>query len=181
MADTTVSKVDGSHSPRGSHGETYLASGVRASMRLWDEAPGEKVEGDVARDYEVIGYVISGRAELHTEGQVVTLAPGDSYVVPRGAYHHYHILEAFRAVEATSPPAHVHGRDEASTPEVEGDPLRQGKGRRDEVDAKHGVFPPGAPHPQGAEVRAPGTIGGGPYDESGRGGPAPVPPRGRRG
>jgi quercetin dioxygenase-like cupin family protein len=175
MSDTTVSKVDGSHSPRGAHGEKYLASGVRASMRLWEEAPGDKVESDVARDYEVVGYVLSGRAELHTEGQVVTLAPGDSYVVPRGAHHHYRIIEEFRAVEATSPPAHVHGRDEASAPDRD-DPVRQGKGRRDEVDSSKGVFPPGVPHPPGAEVRAPGTIGG-PYEESGRGGPAPMPGR----
>jgi hypothetical protein len=33
-------------------------------------------------------------------------------VVPRGASHTYKILEAFTAVEATSPPAAVHGRDE---------------------------------------------------------------------
>jgi quercetin dioxygenase-like cupin family protein len=112
MADTTVKKVDGSHSPRGPGGEKYLASGVRASMRLWEEEPGGGATHDVARDYEVVGYVISGQAELHTEGQMVTLAAGDSYVVPRGARHHYRIVAKFRAVEATSPPAQVHGRDD---------------------------------------------------------------------
>jgi quercetin dioxygenase-like cupin family protein len=111
MADTTVSKVDSSYSPRGPQGEKYLASGVRTSMRLWEEAPSTKSKPDVARDYEVVGYVLSGRAELHTEGQVILLNEGDSYVVPRGARHHYRILEAFRSVEATTPPAHVHGRD----------------------------------------------------------------------
>jgi mannose-6-phosphate isomerase-like protein (cupin superfamily) len=35
----------------------------------------------------------------------VTLAPGDSYLVPAGAEHTYRILETFTAVEATSPPA----------------------------------------------------------------------------
>jgi quercetin dioxygenase-like cupin family protein len=116
MGDTTVTKVDSSHSPRGPQGEKYLASGVRVSMRLWEEQPGAKAQEDVARDYEVVGYVIAGRAELHTEGQVVTLAPGDSYVVPRGARHHYRILEPLRAVEATAPPALAHGRDEPSPP-----------------------------------------------------------------
>jgi quercetin dioxygenase-like cupin family protein len=43
---------------------------------------------------------------------MVRLEPGDSWVVPRGAAHTYKILEPFTAVEATSPPAHAHGRDE---------------------------------------------------------------------
>ncbi|AKV00608.1 hypothetical protein AKJ09_07271 [Labilithrix luteola] len=64
------------------------------------------------RDYEVVGYVLSGRAELHIEGQVVRLDPGDSYVVPRHARHHYHVIAPFTVIEATSPPSAVHGRDE---------------------------------------------------------------------
>ena len=64
------------------------------------------------RDYETVGYVIKGRAELHLEGQVLLLNAGDSWLVPRGASHTYKILEPFTAVEATSPPASVHGRDE---------------------------------------------------------------------
>jgi quercetin dioxygenase-like cupin family protein len=57
--------------------------------------------------------VISGRAELHLEGQMVLLGPGDSWVVPRGSSHTYKILEPFTAVEATSPPAFAHGRDQS--------------------------------------------------------------------
>ncbi|HWR50250.1 MAG TPA: cupin domain-containing protein [Bryobacteraceae bacterium] len=56
--------------------------------------------------------MISGRAELEVEGQTVRLEPGDSWMVPKEARHRYRILEEFTAVEATSPPAHVHGRDE---------------------------------------------------------------------
>jgi mannose-6-phosphate isomerase-like protein (cupin superfamily) len=55
--------------------------------------------------------VIDGRAELHIEGQMVLLEPGDCWVVPQGAEHSYKILEPFTAVEATAPPAQVHGRD----------------------------------------------------------------------
>jgi len=56
--------------------------------------------------------VIAGRAELHLEhGQIVLLEPGNSWVVPHGEAHTYKILEPFTAVEATSPPAQVHGRD----------------------------------------------------------------------
>ena len=65
------------------------------------------------REYETVGYVLKGRAELTLEGQTVRLEAGDSYVVPHGAEHSYRILETFSAVEATSPPAEVHGRDEA--------------------------------------------------------------------
>ena len=42
---------------------------------------------------------------------MVLLEPGDSWLVPKGASHTYNILESFTAVEATSPPAEVHGRD----------------------------------------------------------------------
>lgn len=52
------------------------------------------------------------------------------------------------------------------------DPLTLGKGRSDEVDQSKGIFRPETPHPEGAEVRAPGELGGGPYEESGRGNPA---------
>ena len=113
MSDTTVTKVDSRHSPRGTMGQKYLASGVHVAMRLWDEQPGDEAQKpESRRDYETVGYVVAGKAELHLEGQMVILAEGDSWVVPRGAAHRYRILELFKAVEATSPPAHAHGRDE---------------------------------------------------------------------
>jgi len=43
---------------------------------------------------------------------LILLNPGDSWIVPRGAEHSYKILETFTAVEATTPPAAVHGWDE---------------------------------------------------------------------
>ena len=113
MADTSIKKVDSAHSPKGQQGQKYLASGKSLSMRLWeDEQPGEPKE-PAAREYETVGYVISGRAELHIEGQVVLLETGNSWVVPKGASHTYKILSSFTAVEATSPPAEIHGRDES--------------------------------------------------------------------
>jgi quercetin dioxygenase-like cupin family protein len=112
MGDTSVQKVKSEYSPKGKMGQKYLASGVHVSMRLWEaEQPGESKLA-TARDYETVGYVISGRAELHLEGQMVLLEPGDSWVVPKGTSHSYRILEPFTAVEATSPPSAVHGRDE---------------------------------------------------------------------
>lgn len=113
MGDTSIHKIQSRHSPRGPEGQKYLAVGVSMSMRLWEnEAPTEE-KPLRARPYETIGYVLSGRAELHSEGQVVLLEAGDSWVVPRDASHTYRILEPFTAVEATHPPAAVHGRDEA--------------------------------------------------------------------
>ena len=111
MRDTTVKKVSSAHSPRGEMGQKYLASGKAVSMRLWEEEPGD-TKPLTQRDYETVGYVIAGRAELHLEGQTVLLEAGDSWAVPKGARHTYRILEPFTAVEATSPPAQVHGRDE---------------------------------------------------------------------
>jgi len=110
IRDTTITKVSSVHSPRGLMGQRYLASGTSVAMRLWDEGPGKGPE--TARQYETVGYVVSGRALLHLEGQVVRLDPGDSWVVPKGALHRYEIIEHFTAVEATHPPAHAHARDE---------------------------------------------------------------------
>ncbi len=112
MGDTSVKKVQSRYSPRGKNGQKYLASGIRVSMRLWeDEQPGE-LKPKTSRDYETVGFVIKGRAELHSEGQLILLEAGDSWLVPRNAVHAYKILEPFTAVEATSPPFHVHGREE---------------------------------------------------------------------
>jgi quercetin dioxygenase-like cupin family protein len=96
-------------------GQKYLASGVRVAMRLWEEEPSGEATDSSQREYETIGYVISGRAELELEGQKLLLEPGDCWVVPAGARHSYLIREPFTAVEATSPPARVHARDETVT------------------------------------------------------------------
>lgn len=113
MTDTTVIKVDSAHSPKGEMGQKYLASGKTVSMRLWDDEPPAEPKEPTRRDYETVGYAIKGRAELHIEGQVILLEPGNSWTVPKGSSHTYKILEPFTAVEATSPPAQVHGRDES--------------------------------------------------------------------
>jgi quercetin dioxygenase-like cupin family protein len=90
-------------------GQRYLVSGKRVSLRLWEGQT--TVEPPRARDYETVGYVIAGRAELEVEGQVIILEPGDSWLVPAGAEHSYRIFEPLTAVEATAPPARVEARD----------------------------------------------------------------------
>ena len=112
MTDKSVTKVNARFSPRGEMGQKYLASGITLAMRLWEgEAPSDPKDPS-SREYETVGYVVAGRAELHIEGQMVRLEPGDSWTVPKGAKHTYKVLETFTAVEATHPPAEVHGRDE---------------------------------------------------------------------
>jgi quercetin dioxygenase-like cupin family protein len=111
MSDSTIKKVQAATAPRGEQGQHYLVSGKRVSMRLWrDEAPGE-AKPATRRDYETVGYVIGGRAELELEGQTIRLEPGDCWLVPADAEHRYRVLEPFTAIEATAPPAQVHGRD----------------------------------------------------------------------
>ena len=112
MADTTIKKVEAGSSPRGEMGQKYLVAGKRVSRRLWSAEAGGKPKAPTARDYETVGYVISGRAKLELEGQTLNLKAGDSWLVPAGAMHRYTIIEPFTAVEATAPPAEVHGRDE---------------------------------------------------------------------
>ena len=94
--------------------QKYLVSGKSVSMRLWEDEQPDVEKPETVREYETVGYVLSGRAELHLEGQRIQLDPGDSWLVPKGAKHRYRIMEPFTAVEATAPPAQVHGRDEAS-------------------------------------------------------------------
>lgn len=112
QGDTSITKVNARYSPRGKRGQKYLAVGVKVSMRLWEQEQPGKLKSATQRNYETIGYVVSGRAQLEIEGQTVILEPGDSWVVPKGSRHRYTILEPFTAVEVTSPPSEVHGRDE---------------------------------------------------------------------
>jgi mannose-6-phosphate isomerase-like protein (cupin superfamily) len=110
--DTSITKVNARYSPRGKRGQKYLPAGIKTSLRLWEHEQPGKAKSATQRPYETLGYVISGRAELEIEGQLIMLEPGDSWVVPQGAFHRYKILEPFTAIEATSPPAEIHGREE---------------------------------------------------------------------
>ena len=110
-ADTTIKKVESGSSPKGEMGQKYLVAGKRLSMRLWVQEKGDRIKAPTKREYETVGFVISGSATLDLEGQTLHLKAGDSWLVPAGAMHEYKILEPFTAVEATAPPAEVHGRD----------------------------------------------------------------------
>ena len=84
MGDKSITKVGAATAPRGPMGQKYLASGIRLSMRIWErESPDTQPKAETAANYETAGYVIAGRAELHIEGQVVDLEPGDSWIVPK--------------------------------------------------------------------------------------------------
>ena len=100
-ANAAVTMSDAS--PAGASGEAITVKSV--------EAVDAEAKPQTARDYETVGFVLEGKAELHIEGQLVLLEKGDSWVVPKGSRHAYKIIETFTAVEATSPPAEVHGRD----------------------------------------------------------------------
>jgi quercetin dioxygenase-like cupin family protein len=66
--EQNVDKVSDERSSQGQMGQRYLASGESVSMRLWEnEQPGEP-KPEAAREYETVGYVLTGRAELHLEG-----------------------------------------------------------------------------------------------------------------
>jgi quercetin dioxygenase-like cupin family protein len=112
MPDKSITKVNANYSPRGRLGQKYLASGIHVSMRLWENEKPNVRKPETARDYETVGFVIEGKAELHLGGQLILLEKGDSWVVPKGVQHTYKILENFTAIEATSPVAQAHARDE---------------------------------------------------------------------
>lgn len=97
-------KVNGDRAPASPDGEVRLAMGERVGLRLWRDEPPNADKPSRRHDYEVVGYALSGRAELEIEGQVTELMAGDSWLVPAGASHTYRISEAFSAVEAVAPP-----------------------------------------------------------------------------
>ena len=114
MSDHSIKKVDASDAPHGDGGQDYLVSGTHVALRRWEEPAG--TSGDPhTRPYETVGYVVSGRVEVHVADSTVTCGPGDSYLVPEGATRHYRVVEDLVAVEATSPPARVDDRDDGSS------------------------------------------------------------------
>ena len=100
-----ATKVSAKQAVTGPHGEIGLARGERIGLRMWRNEEPNSDKPMTRSEHETVGYVVTGRAELIVGGETVTLAPGDSYLVPAGAEHTYRILETFTAVEATSPPA----------------------------------------------------------------------------
>lgn len=110
--NTATQKVPARSAPVGSMGQKYLACGAQMSMRLWVEKEPAMDKPATRREYETVGFVIGGRAELTMDGQTITLEPGDSWVVPRETLHSYSIPESFTAIEVTSPPSQGAGRDE---------------------------------------------------------------------
>ncbi len=105
MIDPTKT-INSGAAPQGESGQLHLASGEVLALRMWRDEEPAMAKTATTRPYETVGYVLSGRAELHLgDTVVVSLEPGDSWVVPSGVSHTYRILETFTALEATSPPA----------------------------------------------------------------------------
>jgi len=52
-------------------GQKYLVAGKRVSMRLWAQEPGGKLKAPTTREYETVGYVISGSARANRSTQNV--------------------------------------------------------------------------------------------------------------
>ncbi|TWU46835.1 cupin domain-containing protein [Rubripirellula reticaptiva] len=104
-----TSKLD---AETGEMGQAYLATGKQVALRRWEEGPGDF--GDPRRrDYETVGYLLSGLMDVDLNGESVTLARGDSWLVPAGTLHRYRIVEPIIAIEATSPPARFNDRDDS--------------------------------------------------------------------
>ncbi|TWU02607.1 cupin domain-containing protein [Stieleria varia] len=95
----------------GEMGQTYLTTGKHVALRRWEEPAGDFGEPR-SREYEIVGYVLSGAFELDLDGGTVQIYSGDSWLIPAGATHRYRIIESLVAIEATSPPARFNDRDE---------------------------------------------------------------------
>ena len=112
LNESPKSKVNQSEASEGAMDQLYLAQGKAVGLRMWKDEPPTEGQQMHSRAYETVGYVIAGAVTLHVEGKdAKDLAAGDSWVVPAGVSHRYHIRQTLTAIEATSPPARVHGRD----------------------------------------------------------------------
>lgn len=98
-------------SETGEMGQDYLATGKHVAMRRWQEDRCD-YGPEHTRDYETVGYLVSGVFELDMEGERAKLMPGDSWLIPSGAVHRYRIIEPIVAIEATCPPGRFAGRDQ---------------------------------------------------------------------
>ena len=98
-------------SDKGQMGQEYLAAGKQVAMRRWEESAGHQCDSP-ARQYETVGYLVSGELEFGIGGQSAVLRPGDSWLVPAGTDHRYRVVKAIVAIEATSPPARFSALDE---------------------------------------------------------------------
>lgn len=88
----------------GPDGQSLLVTGEKVALRHWHEGP-TRGKGDHMNDYETVGFVLEGEATVVIGGEPTRLTPGVSWLVPKGAAHHYEVADHFKAVEATSPPA----------------------------------------------------------------------------
>lgn len=112
MVEIRATKMPSAEAQIGEMGQKYLVVGDQMSIRKWEREQPQDAKPPRSREYETVGYVIEGKAQLHIDGETITLNPGDAWVVPAQREHTYTILEPFTAVEATSPPAIAFGRDQ---------------------------------------------------------------------
>ena len=89
---------------RGPLGETQIAAGARASMRVWRDYRTDG-KNERRRSYEILGYVAEGEITLIVEGHEADLVAGDSFVVPHDTLHSFRIDKPATVIEATAPPA----------------------------------------------------------------------------
>lgn len=93
-----ISKIALKDATLGPSGQHLLAKGDDLQVRVWKKSP------DLSKDshsnpYEVAGFVLEGRARLHTGDDSEMLTAGDSWVIPADTDHRYEILEPFASVE----------------------------------------------------------------------------------
>jgi len=96
--------------PRGKMGQKYLASECRLPCGS-GSGIARRSRALGSGTYETVGYVIEGSAGWRSRVRR-SFRSGRFLDGAKGGLHSYRILKVFTAVEATSPPAFAHGRDE---------------------------------------------------------------------
>jgi len=89
----------------GDRGERLLARGERIALRKWEHEPAGERAPEHANPYEYVAYLIDGAMRVRIgDAEPVTLAAGDTYVVPAGTPYAFEVTERATVIEAVSPP-----------------------------------------------------------------------------
>ena len=65
-------------------GQKYLIAGDAAALRMWHEEAPSDGGTPHTRDYETVGYIVSGKVEVTVDGETTSLSAGDSWPRARG-------------------------------------------------------------------------------------------------
>ncbi len=82
--------------------DPIIVRGDTVTLRVWRDEEPTTDKPEETREYETLGFIVSGKVDLTVAGNTSSLSAGDTYTVPKNAPHRYVVRERLTAVEAIS-------------------------------------------------------------------------------